>query len=71
VQIGSNKINEAKAELSADLEDLRSSLVNKDTEIEKLKAEISSLQTLVEIEKLRAELANLKALAAKQRSKKK
>jgi len=70
VQIGSNEINEAKAELSADLEDLRNSLVNKETEIENLKAEIASLQTLVEIEKLRAELANLKALAAKQRLKK-
>lgn len=71
VQTGSNEINEAKAELSADLEGLRSSLVNKDTEIENLKTEIASLQTLVEIEKLRTALANLKALAAKQRSKKK
>ncbi|MGI0072767.1 MAG: hypothetical protein ACREA3_03010 [Nitrosotalea sp.] len=70
VQIGTNEINKAKAELNADLEDL-SSLHNKDTEIENLKAEIASLHTLVEIEKLRAELANLKALAAKENSKKK
>jgi cell shape-determining protein MreC len=71
VQIGSNEIIEAKAELTAGLEDLRSSLKNKDTEIEDLKAEIANLHTLVEIEKLRAELANLKALAAKESSKKK
>ena len=70
VQIGTNEINEAKAELSADLEDLQSSLQNKDTEIENLKAEVANLHTLVEIEKLRAELANLKALAAKESSKK-
>jgi len=70
VQISTNEINEAKAEFNADLEDL-SSLQNKDTEIEKLKAEIASLHTLVEIEKLRTELANLKALAAKENSKKK
>lgn len=71
VQIGTNEINEAKAELSADLEDLQSSLHNKDTEIQNLKAEIANLHTIVEIEKLRAELANLKALAAKESSKKK
>lgn len=70
VQIDSSEISEAKAELSADLEDLKSSLINKDTEIENLKAEIASLQTLVQIEKLRAELADLKALAAKEKSKK-
>jgi hypothetical protein len=70
IQIGSHEINEAKAELSADLEDLQSSLQNKDTEIENLKAEIANLHTIVEIEKLRAELANLKALAAKNSKKK-
>lgn len=71
VQIGSNEINEAKAELNADLENLSSSLENKDSEIENLKKEINNLHTLVEIEKLRAELANLKALATKKGSKKK
>ncbi len=70
VQLSSNELNNAKAELSADLEELQSSLKNKDTEIENLKAEITSLHTLVEIEKLRAELANLKALAAKESAKK-
>lgn len=70
VQLTSNQINEAKAELSADLESLQSTLKNKDAEIDNLKAEIKSLQTLVEIEKLRSELANLKALAAKEKAKK-
>jgi hypothetical protein len=71
IQIGSDEINEAKAELNADLESLRTSLKNKDSEIENLKAEVANLHTLVEIEKLRAELANLKTLAAKENSKKK
>ena len=71
VQLSSNEINDAKAELSADLDGLQSTLQDKDAEIKKLKEEITSLQTLVEIEKLRAELANLKALAAKERAKKK
>lgn len=39
---------------------------NKDSEIENLKNEIASLQTLVQIEALKTELANLKALAAKE-----
>ncbi len=71
VQISSNELSDAKAELSADLEVLQSSLKNKDAEIENLKSEIANLHTLVEIEKLRAELANLKALAAKESAKKK
>lgn len=44
---------------------------NKDSEIENLKNEIASLQTLVQIEALKTELANLKALAAKEGSKRK
>lgn len=71
VQISSSELSHAKAELSADLDDLQSTLKNKDTEIENLKAEIASLHTLVEIEKLRTDLANLKALAAKESAKKK
>ena len=70
VQLTSSQISEAKAELNADLESLQSTLKNKDEEIENLKAEIKSLQTLVEIEKLRSELANLKALAAKEKARK-
>ncbi|HJU13437.1 MAG TPA: hypothetical protein VJ792_03185 [Candidatus Nitrosotalea sp.] len=69
VQLSSSEINEARAELSADLDGLQSSLKNKDEEIENLKAEIKNLKTLVEIEKLRAELANLKALAARESKK--
>lgn len=71
IQISSNELNNAKAELSADLEGLQSSLKNKDAEIENLKSEIANLHTIVEIEKLRADLANLKALAAKESAKKK
>lgn len=71
VQISPNELNDAKAELSADLEGLQSSLKNKDAEIENLKSEIANLHTIVQIEKLRADLANLKALAAKESAKKK
>ena len=71
VQLSSSDLNHAKEELSADLDGLRSSLMDKDAEIENLKAEIANLNTMVEIEKLRAELANLKALAAKESAKKK
>lgn len=71
LQMTSSQISQAKAELSADLDSLTSSLRNKDDEIENLKTEIASLQTLVEIEKLKTELANLKALAAKESAKKK
>lgn len=71
LQMTSSQISQAKAELNADLDSLRSSIKNKDEEIENLKSEIANLQTLVEIEKLKTELANLKALAAKESSKKK
>ena len=71
MQISSNEISQAKARLSAELDDLISSLKNKDTEIENLKVEIANLQTLVEIEKLKTELANLKTRVVKERSKNK
>jgi hypothetical protein len=71
LQMTSNQISQAKSELNAELDSLRSSLKNKDEEIESLKSEISSLHTLVEIEKLKVDLANLKTLAAKESSKKK
>ena len=67
----SSQISQAKSELNAELDSLRSSLKNKDEEIESLKSEISNLQTLVQIEKLKVDLANLKTLAAKENSKKK
>lgn len=69
LQMSANEISQAKAELSADLDSLQSSLKNKDEEIENLKKEIASLQTLVQIEKLKTELANLKTLAAKGKKK--
>ncbi len=71
LQMTSNQISQAKSELNAELDSLRSSLRNKDEEIESLKSEISSLHTLVEIEKLKVDLANLKTLAAKESNKKK
>ncbi|MDH2906633.1 MAG: hypothetical protein PXX83_00870 [Candidatus Nitrosotalea sp.] len=71
LQMTSNQISQAKSELNAELDSLRSSLKNKDDEIESLKSEISNLNTLVEIEKLKVDLANLKTLAAKESNKKK
>ncbi len=71
VQVTSNQIKKAKVELAAELDDLRDIVKNKDSEIEKLKNEIASLQTLVQIEALKTELANLKALAAKENLKRK
>src|SRR5574340_1153098 len=71
LQMTSNQISQAKSELNAELDSLRSSLKNKDEEIESLKSEISSLHTLVEIEKLKVDLANLKTMAAKESAKKK
>ncbi|HYL66332.1 MAG TPA: hypothetical protein VEU72_04200 [Nitrosopumilaceae archaeon] len=71
VQITSNQIKQAKVTLGAELDELRNTVKNKDSEIENLKNEIASLQTLVQIEALKTELANLKALAAKENSKRK
>ena len=71
VQVTSNQIKRAKVELGAELDELRNTVKNKDNEIENLKNEIASLQTLVQIEALKTELANLKALAAKESSKRK
>lgn len=71
LQMTSNQISQAKSELNAELDSLRSSLKNKDEEIENLKSEISSLHTLVEIEKLKVDLVNLKTLAAKESMKRK
>lgn len=71
VQVTFNQIKQAKVELGAELDNLRNIVKNKDSEIENLKNEIASLQTLVQIEALKTELANLKALAAKESSKRK
>jgi hypothetical protein len=64
--MSSSQISLAKSELYDELDSLRSSLKNKDKEIETLKSEISNLHTLVQIEKLKADLANLKTLVAKE-----
>ena len=56
----------AKVALGAELDELRNIVKNKDSEIENLKNEIASLQTLVQIEALKTELANLKALSSKE-----
>ena len=71
VQVTSNQIKRAKVELGAELDELQNIVKNKDSEIENLKNEIASLQTLVQIEALKTELANLKVLAAKESSKRK
>ena|SRR5689334_12264157 len=71
VQVSSSEIKQAKVTLGAELDELRNTVKNKDSEIENLKNEIASLQTLVQIEALKTELANLKALAAKESSKRK
>ena len=67
----SSQLTQAKSELNIELGSLRSSLKDKDEEIESLKSEISNLHTLVQIEKLKVDLANLKALALKESSKRK
>jgi len=64
-QASQNEINEAKTELSDQLNSLKDTVKIKDEEIERLNQEISNLQTLVQIESLKAELANLKTLASK------
>ena len=71
VQVTSNQIKQAKVALGAELDELRNTVKNKDSEIENLKNEIANLQTLVQIEALKTELANLKTLAAKESSKRK
>lgn len=66
-QASTTKIKEAKTELSEELNRLQETVKIKDSEIERLNQEISSLQTLVQIESLKTELANLKMLASKQK----
>lgn len=70
-QVTHNQISEAKTELGSELDKLKNTIKIQDSEIERLKHEISNLQTQVQIEALKSELANLKMLASKQRSKRK
>lgn len=59
------KLNEEKTILSTELDELRDTVRIQDSEIERLRKEITNLQTRVQVESLRAELANIKAMAAK------
>lgn len=59
----SEQLGAAKAELSSELDSLRASVRVKDGEIERLRSQVSSLETRVQIEALRAEIADLKAMA--------
>lgn len=70
-QITTSELNDARRELTAELDELRDTVKDKDNEIERLKAEIDNLKTLVQIEALRTELVNLKMLAAKENTKQK
>ena len=61
------EIKQIQDELSTDLNELKSSVELKDSEIERLNQEILNLKTLVQIESLKAELANLKILSSKRK----
>jgi len=68
-QISAEDLEQTKTQFSTDLEQLKDRVKIKDTEIEKLKIEITNLKTLVEIESLRTELAHLKMLATQENTK--
>ena len=63
-QINLLEIKQIQDQLSGELNELKSSVKLKDSEIERLNQEISNLKTLVQIESLKAELANLKILSS-------
>ena len=66
-QVNLSEIKEIQNELSEELNELKSSVELKDSEIERLNQEILNLKTLVQIESLKAELANLKILYSKRK----
>ena len=66
-QVNISEIKQIQDELSAELNELKSSVELKDSEIKRLNQEISNLQTLVQIESLKTELANLKILSSKRK----
>ena len=66
-QVNISERKQIQDELSAELNELKSSVELKDSEIERLNQEISNLQTLVQIESLKVELANLKILSSKRK----
>ena len=66
-QVNLLEIKQIQSELSAELNELKSSVDLKDSEIERLNQEITNLQTLVQIESLKDELTNLKMLSSKRK----
>lgn len=62
-----SEIKQIQNELSGQLNELKSSVELKDSEIERLNQEILNLKTLVQIESLKSELANLKILSSKRK----
>ena len=66
-QINLLEIKQIQDQLSGELNELKSSVELKDSEIERLNQEILNLKTLVQIESLKAELANLKILFSKRK----
>ena len=66
-QVNLLEIKQIQDELSGELNQLKSSVELKDSEIERLNQEILNLKTLVQIESLKAELANLKMLYSKRK----
>ncbi|MDB9721807.1 hypothetical protein OAA51_02185 [Nitrosopumilus sp.] len=66
-QVNLSEIKEIQNELSEELNELKSSVELKDSEIERLNQEILNLKTLVQIESLKSELANLKILSSKRK----
>jgi hypothetical protein len=66
-----DELNTAKATFTVQLNELHDTVKLKDGEIDRLKQQIASLETLVQIEALKAELANLKVLASKEKTAKK
>ena len=66
-EINLSEIKLIQDELSTELNELKSSVEVKDSEIERLNQEILNLKTLVQIESLKAELANLKMLSSKRK----
>ncbi len=66
-----DELNTAKTTFTAQLNELRDTVKLKDGEIDRLKQQIASLETLSQIEALKAELANLKVLASKEKGTKK
>ena len=66
-QVNLLEIKQIQDELSGELNELKSSVELKDSEIERLNQEILNLKTLVQIESLKTELANLKILYSKRK----